>query len=337
LKNKEELIRDFEVAADNNQESLENPIEFYSDIGLISCLEKTDDSKFLVLGTENLSIVNKTKISLVFLDLYIIKLTNKKCNYLLLILGILVLEINSENKSNIDKKHPNLNILDNLSLVKQTKNTSKSKKDHNNTPAANSESIEVNSILALKVISNCYSCSESKSENIKIIVGMYSSKIAILIFDSNSNKLEFSYEIKNACDIQKPGISSFDFIQFEAKIKNELKEMEYGLLGAVNEKDKDDKLLSANIETCSDAIEDTKKINFLCFCGYDSKIRLYEYFEHNHDPFEYLGGLYNGADCIIHKVKFFRDRETGSSEDKRDDLYLFVAADQKIFNIYNIA
>lgn len=76
MENKEKLISDFEAAACNNeQESIEDPIKFYSENGLISCMEKTDDQKLLVLGTENLSMLNiytfkKLKNKILFLFIF---------------------------------------------------------------------------------------------------------------------------------------------------------------------------------------------------------------------------------------------------------------------------
>lgn len=184
---------------------------------------------------------------------------------------------------------------------------------------------EVNSIIALKIINNF--SSESK-DNFKILIGMYSSTITILNFNSSNKKLEFYSEIKNACSIQKPGISTLDYIQFEAKVKNNIEEMELGLL------EEEDKLEDSIIESIIETNPRMKKINFLCTGGYDYKIRLYESDEKKDQFFEYLGALYNGANNIIHKVKFVLEK---GKNKEQNELYLFVAADQKILNIYNIA
>lgn len=161
---------------------------------------------------------------------------------------------------------------------------------------------------------------------------MYSSKIEILNFNTKTNKLEFTCEIKNACSFQKPGISSFDFIQFQAKIKNELDEMEFGLL----EIEEENNLTNFNSDNVSRTFI-SNKINFLCTGAYDCKVRLYEFKEDKSDLFEYLGALSNGESSIIHKVKFVLEKGKEEEKENQEELFLFVASDQKILNVYNVA
>lgn len=124
----------------------------------------------------------------------------------------------------------------------------------------------------------------------------------------------------------KPGISSLDHISYEAKIKDELDEMEFDLLELNNNSNKKQFDLFKN-----------KKVNFLCTGAYDYKIRLYETREQKDFEFEYLGSLYNGANNIIHKIKFEKCFIGKENNENIFGLYLFVASDQKIINIYNIA
>ena len=37
-----------------NQKDISDPVKFYSNNGLISCIEKTQNENYLILGTENL-------------------------------------------------------------------------------------------------------------------------------------------------------------------------------------------------------------------------------------------------------------------------------------------
>jgi len=231
------------------------------------------------------------------------------------------LEIDSINNSNKSKEKLNLKIVDSFSLAKIQNN-------NDNNPQA-----EVKTIIALTIINNF--STNINNNDFKIIIGMYSPVILILNYNSENKKLSFHCEIKNACSIHKPGISTLDLIQFEAKIKSEIEEMEFALL------DIDGNIPKASIESSGL----TKKVNFLCTGGYDYKIKLYEFNEDNNPIFEYLGSLYNGADNILHKVKFEKvekivwgnGNEFYDKDKDENGLFLFVASDQKIINIYNIA
>jgi hypothetical protein len=73
-----------------------------------------------------------------------------------------------------------------------------------------------------------------------------------------------------------------------------------------------------------------KSFKLLCTGGYDYNITLYEVSE-NLQNYYLLGELFNGSNNIIHQLKFIK-------KEKKDEniLFLFVASDQKIFNIYRI-
>lgn len=182
----------------------------------------------------------------------------------------------------------------------------------------------INSIISIKIlpneikqVQNIDNQNTENSKNFKIIIGMYSTNIVVLNFDFINLKLEKICEINNSCLNKKPGISYIDSIIFGMKIFEEyFKEI---------------KLEDLNLETDFESNKsDIKKVHFICTGSYDYHIRIYEFKENN--KFEFLGSLYNGSNNIIHKLKFFTSEILTN-----DNLLLFVASDQKFFNIYNLA
>lgn len=197
----------------------------------------------------------------------------------------------------------------------------------NNHNQYNLTTSDFNSILAIKIIDFMDKIESNKVQNanLKILIGMYSTTIVVLGFDSKTKIFQNICQIKNACSIQKPGISSIDFTQFKIIIKDELEEMEMLLL----KENEDDKFKITN----KIPNPNFKNINFLCTGSYDYKINLFEFLEEN-NFFDFLGAFYNGANNIIHKVKFMCNQANSIKE--TETLLLFVASDQKLFHIYTI-
>lgn len=183
---------------------------------------------------------------------------------------------------------------------------------------------EVNSIITIK------SFIERKKETkiYNILIGMYSTTIIILNYDYKLNKLYSIFQIENACNLKKPGISTIDFIEFEIKKKDELEDMGLDLFEGDLLKNENDEIIYNEIK--KEKKEKIQKIQLISTGGYDCNLRFYEFIEEELN-FNFIGALFNGSSNIIHKIKFVENK---NNENK---IYLFVASDQKILNIYNIA
>ena len=137
--------------------------------------------------------------------------------------------------------------------------------------------------------------------NYYLIICLFSTDLIIYKLDYkqiHENKELFKYKIlKNVCSELKPGISCIDFASFE----------------------KEDLLLD-NIE----------KNNILFIGGYDRRVKFYSLInnnEKNEIEFKDLGNIITQGNGIINQIKFLCFK---------DNFYLFICNEQKLFYIYNI-
>ena len=137
--------------------------------------------------------------------------------------------------------------------------------------------------------------------NYYLIICLFSTDLIIYKLDYkqiHKNKELFKYKIlKNVCSELKPGISCIDFASFE----------------------KEDLLLD-NIE----------KNNILFIGGYDRRVKFYSLInnnEKNEIEFKDLGNIITQGNGIINQIKFLCFK---------DNFYLFICNEQKLFYIYNI-
>ena len=137
--------------------------------------------------------------------------------------------------------------------------------------------------------------------NYYLIICLFSTDLIIYKLDYkqiHENKELFKYKIlKNVCSELKPGISCIDFASFE----------------------KEDLLLD-NIE----------KNNILFIGGYDRRVKFYSLInnnEKNEIEFKDLGNIISQGNGIINQIKFLCFK---------DNFYLFICNEQKLFYIYNI-
>ena len=137
--------------------------------------------------------------------------------------------------------------------------------------------------------------------NYYLIICLFSTDLIIYKLDYkqiHENKELFKYKIlKTVCSELKPGISCIDFASFE----------------------KEDLLLD-NIE----------KNNILFIGGYDRRVKFYSLInnnEKNEIEFKDLGNIITQGNGIINQIKFLCFK---------DNFYLFICNEQKLFYIYNI-